>query len=187
MRLTERLMYVFGIAFAIAYGFESYTWCLFFIVIVTVTLIAGIIYEGYRIFQWIFLIVFIPQCFLVFMGEYNIIAEIILCTVIFLGILTTIIYGEANFDKLKLTGPFEVGHKDIHINGTGNAISVFYPMDKDVYRRIMEQEPHRNTKWMRYGYNTRLGGARSTAPWGSETHSHPFIWKFVADVNMLTV
>ena len=50
MRLTERLMYVFGIAFAIAYGFESYTWCLFFMVIVSVTLIAGIIYEGYRFF-----------------------------------------------------------------------------------------------------------------------------------------
>jgi len=72
------------------------------------------------------------------MGEYNLIAEIILCLVIFAGILITILFGEGDFAKVKLTGPFEVGHKDIHITGTGNAISVFYPMDKDVYRRIMK-------------------------------------------------
>ena len=121
------------------------------------------------------------------MGEYNLIAEIILCVVIFLGILVTILFGEANFERLKLTGPFEVGHKDIHISHTGNAISVFYPMDPEIHAQIMKKEPERNTKWMRYGYNTRLGGARATAPWGSDTHSHPFVWKFVENVRMLTV
>ena len=101
------------------------------------------------------------------MGEYNIIAEIILCVVIFIGILSSLMYGEANFNRLYLTGPFEVGHKDINISSTGNAISVFYPMDPDVHAEIMDKEPDRNTKWMRYGYNSRLGGARATAPWGS--------------------
>jgi hypothetical protein len=159
---------------------------LVFIFAISVTLVAGILYEGLRFFQWLFLIVFIPQCFLVFMGEYNLIAEIILCVVIVLGILTTILFGESNFERVKLTGPFEVGHKDIHISHTGNAVSVFYPMDKEVYKQIMKKEPERNTIWMRYGYNTRLGGARATAPWGSETHSHPFVWKFVESVRMLT-
>lgn len=187
MRLTERLMYVFGIAFAIAYGFESFIWCIVFIVILSVVLIAGMIYEGFRFFQWIFLIVFIPQCFLVFMGEYNLIAEIILCLVILCGILSSILFGEATFDRLKLTGPFQVGHKDIHISSTGNAISVFYPMDKHVYAEIMANEPHRNSMWARYGYNTRLGGARATAPWGSDKHSHPFVWKFIENTRMLTV
>ena len=120
------------------------------------------------------------------MGEYNLIAEIILCLVIFLGILFTILFGEANFNRVVLTGPFEVGHKDIYISSTGNAVSVFYPMDKDVHASILDEEPDRNTEWMRYGYNTRLGGARATAPWGSETHSHPFIWKFVQNARMLT-
>ena len=60
MRLTERLMYFFGIAFAIAYGFESYTWCLVFMVVVAAVLPIGILYEGFRFMQWVFLIVFIP-------------------------------------------------------------------------------------------------------------------------------
>lgn len=120
------------------------------------------------------------------MQEYNIVAEIILCTVIFFGILTAILYGEANFNRVTLTGPFEVGHKDIHISKTGNAVSVFYPMDKEVHAEILDKEPDRNTAWMRYGYNTRLGGARATAPWGKKYHSHPFIWKFVQHAKMLT-
>ena len=187
MRVTERLMYLFGIAFAIAYGFEDFIWCLVFIIILSIVLIAGIIIEGFRLFQWIFLLVFIPQCFLVFMGEYNLIAEIFLCIVIFLGILMTLLFGEGNFNRLKLSGPFEVGHKDIHISSSGNAVSVFYPMDKDVYDKIMDEDSDRNSRWMRYGYNTRLGGARATAPWGSDKHSHPFVWKFVERVRMLTV
>ena len=60
MRLTERLMYLFGIAFAIAYGFEDFIWCLVFIIILAIVLTVGIIVEGYRLFQWLFLIVFIP-------------------------------------------------------------------------------------------------------------------------------
>ena len=50
MRLTERLMYVFGIAFAIAYGLENFIWCIVFIVALTVILTAGIIFEGLRFF-----------------------------------------------------------------------------------------------------------------------------------------
>lgn len=116
MRLTERLMYVFGIAFAIAYGLEDLTWCVVFIIALSIVLIAGVLFEGFRFFQWIFLIVFIPQCVLVYFGEYNLIAEIILCLVIFLGILNNIVFGEADFSRLKLTGPFEVGHKEFHIS-----------------------------------------------------------------------
>lgn len=180
-------MYLFGIAFAIAYAFEDFLWCCVFMVVLALVLLAGIIYEGFRIFQWLFLIVFIPQCFLVFMKEFNLIAEIILCLVIFFGILATILYGEGDFDRLVLTGPYEVGHKDMHISGTGNAISVFYPMDKHTHAQIMRKEPSRNSIWMRYGYNTRLGGARATAPWGSALHTHPFVWKIFENVKMNTV
>ena len=82
------------------------------------------------------------------MGEYNLIAEIVLCTVIFFGILMTILFGEANFNRLILTGPYEVGHKNMHISSTGNAISVFYPMDRDIHTKIMDEEPERNSDWM---------------------------------------
>ena len=48
MRVTEWLMYLFGIAFAIAYGFEDFIWCLVFIVLLAIVIIVGVIYEGFR-------------------------------------------------------------------------------------------------------------------------------------------
>ena len=72
------------------------------------------------------------------MGEYNIVELVILCTVIFIGVLVWIIWGEANFDRVILTGPYEVGHMDIYMKNTGNAVSVYYPMDKDEHKRIMD-------------------------------------------------
>lgn len=121
------------------------------------------------------------------MEEYNLVVLIIFSVVILLGILVALCFGEASFDRLILTGPFEVGHKDVHISSTGNAVSVFYPMDKETHKEIMDKEPERNSRWLRYGYNTRLGGARATAAWGSEMHSHPFVWKFIKNVKMETV
>jgi len=82
---------------------------------------------------------------LVFMQEYNIVALIIFSTVVFFGLITPIFYGDSNFKRVELSGPYEVGHKDIYMNVTGNAVSVFYPMDKDVHNKILDEEPKRNT------------------------------------------
>ena len=49
MRLTERLMWLFGIAFAIAYGFEDFIWCLVFIIILAIVIIVAIFVEGFRL------------------------------------------------------------------------------------------------------------------------------------------
>lgn len=179
MRLTERLMFIFGAGLAVVFALELYIYCLVFCALILITIIVAIFTEGFRIFQWLFVIVFIPQVLLVFMEEYNIVALIIFSTVVFFGLITPIFYGDSNFSLVELSGPYEVGHKDIFMSVTGNAVSVFYPMDKDVHNKILDEEPERNTQWLRYGYNTRLGGARATAPWGKEYHSHPFIWKFV--------
>lgn len=89
-----------------------------------------------------------------FLEEYNIVAEVIFCTILFFGILVSILYGEGNFNRLELTGRYEVGHKEIYISKTGNAVSVFYPMDKEVHKKILDEDSDRNSKWMRYGYKT---------------------------------
>ena len=40
---------------------------------------------------------------------------------------------------------------------------------------------------MRYGYKSRLGLAKITAPWGTDDHSHPFLLKWIDGVKMDTV
>lgn len=106
MRLTERLMYFFGVGLAVAFALEELIWCIVFAALVFCTIIAGCIYDGFRLFQWLFIIVFIPQCLLIGFQEYNMVAEIIFCTVLFFGILVLFIYGEGNFNRVELKGKY---------------------------------------------------------------------------------
>ena len=39
-------------------------------------------------------------------------------------------YGEGNLSRIKLVGPYQVGHREFHLRDSGNAVSVYYPMDK---------------------------------------------------------
>lgn len=58
-------------------------------------------------------------------------------------------YGEGNLKKIKLVGPYQVGHMDFHLD-SGIAGSVYYPMDLHDYKKQI-QIKGRNTKWFRYG------------------------------------
>jgi len=47
-----------------------------------------------------------------------------------LSILNVICFGDANFNCLKMVGPYQVGHSEYFTSSGGNAVSVYYPMDK---------------------------------------------------------
>jgi hypothetical protein len=79
-----------------------------------------------------------------------------------------------------------VGHKDIHSSKDGVAVSVYYPMDRETYSKEIN-ESGRNSYYLRYGYKSRLGLAKITAPWGTDDYSHPFFLKWVDGVKMDTV
>ena len=185
MRISERLMYLLGIALAITYGLEEFLWSFILVCLILVVIIVGAAFEGLRFFQWIFIIAFIGQIILVTMDVYSVIALAIYCTFLGIAIICSFIFGEANFNGVKMTGPFEVGHKEIFCRKDGTAISVWYPMDIDEYKDTIKQSG-RNTYYFRYGKTSREGLARATASWGTEDHAHPWFFKYIDDVRMDT-
>jgi len=78
------------------------------------------------------------------------VALAIYCIFLLTAIILTLIWGEANFDRVKMTGPFQVGHLDYMCKKTGIYVSVWYPMDQDEYDRTISRR--NNTFWFRYGY-----------------------------------
>lgn len=54
-------------------------------------------------------------------------------------------------------------------------------MDKEVYHKLIKNYD-RNTKWLRYGYKSRLGLAKSTAEFGSEDGIEPWLFKYLDDI-----
>ena len=106
MRIFERLTYLLGTALAFTYGFEEFLASFILVCLILVCSFIGALVEGIRFIQWIYLVGFIPHIVLVVMDVYNDIALIIYCCFLAFAILITIIYGEANFSRLKLVGPY---------------------------------------------------------------------------------
>jgi hypothetical protein len=103
-------MYLLGIALAITYGLEEFLWSFVLVCVILIVIIVGAAFEGLRFFQWIFIIAFIGQIILVIMDVFSVVALAIYCTFLGLAILCSIIFGEANFNNVEMSGPFEVGH-----------------------------------------------------------------------------
>jgi hypothetical protein len=49
------------------------------------------------------------------MDVYSVIALVVYCLFLSLSIVLVVVFGEGNMDKFELTGPYEVGHKDMHL------------------------------------------------------------------------
>lgn len=62
-------------------------------------------------------------------------------------------------------------------------MSVYYPIDADEYD-LNIKTPGRNPHWLRYGYKSRLGLAKTTADWGEEEHIPPWLFKYLDDIKM---
>jgi len=65
------------------------------------------------------------------MDVFSYVALVVYCVFLLTAIILSLIWGEANFDRVKMSGPFEVGHKDYMDKTNGIYVSVWYPMDKD--------------------------------------------------------
>ena len=134
MRISERLVYAFGVGLAITYGLEEFLGSFVLVILILITAIVGAIVEGVRFFQWLYYIAFIPQIVLVVMDVYSLIALGIYCTFLGIAILASIFFGETNFNRLKMNGPYQVGHQDMFLSPKdGTEASVFYPMDVEEY------------------------------------------------------
>ena len=119
------------------------------------------------------------------MDVFSYIALGIYCCFLAFSILASFIFAEANFDKLKLIGSYQVGHKDYYTRD-GISMSIFYPMDLEEYEKMINLEG-KNSYWFRYGYQSRLGLTKATADWGKEDHPSPWFYKYLDNVKMDTV
>eukprot|EP00347_Sterkiella_histriomuscorum_P022751 403337292 len=90
---------------------------------------------------------------------------LVLCSV---STLLLILYGEVNFNRLKVFGPYQVGFKEFRTKKFGNAVSVYYPMCKDLYKSKIGRH---NTPWLRNGDRTLLGIAKASGEYGSDKHA----------------
>ena len=174
MRIFERLTYLLGTALAFTYGFEEFLASFILVCLILVCAFVGATVEGVRFIQWIYLVAFIPHIVLVVMDVYNMAALIIYCCFLAFAIIITWIYGEANFSRLSLVGPYQVGHQDMFTKD-GIAVSVYYPMDKEEYDKEIGKTA-KNSYWFRHGYRSRLGLSKATADWGKDNASNP--WMF---------
>jgi len=159
-----------------------------YLLVVSITGVAiwGSIYEGLRLSQYLFLITFLALAIVIMVGEYSLTVSIIYFAVLLLIVLWLTIYGDGNLAKIKLVGPYEVGHKDFHLKESGIAVSAYYPIDKDEYRRNKNNK-ERNTSWFRYGDKSLLGMTRATADIGSQNHLPPWFYSYLRKIKMHTV
>lgn len=59
-------------------------------------------------------------------------------------------------------------------------------MDKEVFRKLIK-DPVNNAKWLRYGYKSRLGLAKSTADFGTDEGIDPWLFKYLDGIYMNVV
>ena len=106
MRVSEFLLYLFGVCLAFTYGFQLFLWSFIFVLLILLTAFIGALIEGIRFFQWVFLVGFTGQIILVIMDVYSIIALVIYCLFLGFSILATIIFGWGDFAKMEMRGPY---------------------------------------------------------------------------------
>ena len=94
-------------------------------------------------------------------------------------------YGEANFKGINIIGPYQVGHKDIYSSKDGIAVSVYYPMDRAVYKKTIRKRG-KNTKWLRYGSKSLRGVSIASADIGAKNHPPTCLFNYMKRIKMFT-
>ena len=65
-------------------------------------------------------------------------------------------------------------------------MSIYYPMDREEYDKVMYEQPERNTKWIRYGHKGRLGITKATGGENDQVHRLPFLFKYTEGITINT-
>lgn len=76
-----------------------------------------------------------------------------------------------------------MGYKDHRTSKLGSEISVYYPVDKEEYNRVIHRN---NTLWLRHGDHTLLGLAKASMPYGREDHPRSCWFRYFRRIRMDT-
>jgi hypothetical protein len=196
MRFIESLAYLFGAVYYALYTAQSYSLDfagqaklpLFLAILALIAL--GHYKEGVRIHQVPFLFsLVLHSIFFYFINHFLLLALTILCLAFLLGsVLLQFLFGDSDMSRMKMTGPFEVGYKEFRSAILGSEVSVFYPIDRDHYKRhIGSSRGARNTHWLRHGDKTLLGVARASVPYGREDTLPWFVFRFMRRIKLMTL
>ena len=96
-----------------------------------------------------------------------------------------IAFGDSDFSRMRLKGPYQVGHKDYRTTKLGSEVSIFFPVDKDEYKRVIRRKGG-NTMWLRHGDHTLLGLAKASVPYGREDHIWVGLLRYFRRIKMDT-
>lgn len=97
------------------------------------------------------------------------------------SLVLMILFGETDFNRLKMTGPYEVGYKDIRSTKLDNEVSVFYPINRGSQKRMIRNH---NFPWFCHGDKTLRGIAKASVPYGSEYHPPMYIFRYLQKIMM---
>ncbi len=101
--------------------------------------------------------------------------------VISIGLLVA--FGDSDFSRMSLKGPYQVGYRDLRTSNYGSEVSIYYPVDRDEYYRVIRMS---NTLYLRHGDHTLLGIARASVPYGREDHLRLCWFRFLRRIRMDT-
>ncbi len=92
-------------------------------------------------------------------------------------------FGDSDFSRMSLKGPYQVGYRDHRASKLGSEVSIYYPVDRDEYDRVIRK---RNTLWLRHGDHTLLGLAKASVPYGQEDHPRLCWFRYFRRIRMDT-
>ena len=132
-RIYERQLYFLGFCLGIAYGVQQAEVCLALAVIILANFCVGFPIEGVRRTQACFMVGFIFLVVMTLNKRFDGLFLGLYAASLLIPVFLNILYGEGNFSKYKITGPFEVGYKDFMTREDGLEASCYYPMDTREY------------------------------------------------------
>ena len=90
-------------------------------------------------------------------------------------------YGEADFARFKVTGPYQVGYKEFRTSELDHEVSVYYPISKECYDEKIKDS---NIDWLRHGNDTLIGLAHVLNPKTQRDKLPMRKYKFLRDVKL---
>ncbi|CDW82360.1 platelet-activating factor acetylhydrolase [Stylonychia lemnae] len=151
--------------------------------------ILGFIYEGPRPQQYPFyfaftLVLFLQLLHILLYREFltSLLVDIILLIGSGLSCFLMYVKGECDFSRFQVQGPYEVGYKEFRTKVLDNEVSVFYPVDKDVY---YSQIKYNNAFQQRHGEKNLKGlGNASAKNMGRQVRLPLFMLKYQQFIKM---
>ncbi|CDW85051.1 platelet-activating factor acetylhydrolase [Stylonychia lemnae] len=184
MRICERLQYLIGVGYythsIIEHHYSQYI--LFGTIILL--LVLGYIIEGLRMHQFPFILGFLVQGIVFLINGSNIVVDIIGLIFTSFSVVLLVLFGEVTFNRSKAIGPYEVGYKEFKTQKYDNAVSVYYPINKDHHKRMVGRN---NVSWLRDGDKTLLGIAKASGSYGSDKHVSIQVFRHLRKVMMNVV